>query len=30
MKYSGLAVTGRTVSFELAGTGCDTAQVYIG
>lgn len=29
-KYSGLAISGRTISFTVAGSGCDTPQVYIG
>jgi len=27
---SGLKVTGRTISFSTAGTGCETPQIYIG
>jgi len=30
MTYSNLATTGRTISFEVQGTGCDTPQLYIG
>jgi len=30
MTYAGLEISGRTVSFTITGTGCDTPQVYIG
>ena len=30
MTYAGLKIGGRTVSFSITGTGCDTPQVYIG
>ena len=29
MSYSGLQVSGRTVSFSLSGSGCDTPQLYL-
>ena len=29
MTYSALKISGRTVSFTVAGTGCDTPQLYL-
>jgi hypothetical protein len=29
-RYADLKVTGRTISFSVEGTGCDTPQLYIG
>jgi beta-glucosidase len=29
MSYSGLTISGRTVTFSVSGTGCDTPQLYL-